>query len=322
MGYRFACALTGAMVVAGCAGAEDLGQRYEAYDSGYRKQHSPTIHAVPRDGHRLHAREYRSGATRTNGAPFILMHGFPDSLHLYDRLSPLLAQESQVIAFDFLGWGRSDKPAGHHYNVASLRRDLDAVMEHFGIYRVRLVVHDASGLPGIDYALDHPDRTEALILLNTLYGESTNRVMPPSIKRFSTPGMWRDLSVFGANKSDTLWQDGLSKQVGEFFVDSAVRETYRPIFVHQALNIRPAFFGLTAVWNAEVQERTTRMAQLRKLSVPTKIIFGANDPYLNPGLARELNQIVPASKLYLVQSAGHYVQLDRPADVARFILGD
>lgn len=43
------------------------------------------------------------------GPPIVLMHGFPDNLHLYDNLYPLLTGR-RVIAFDFVGWGRSDNP--------------------------------------------------------------------------------------------------------------------------------------------------------------------------------------------------------------------
>ena len=43
------------------------------------------------------------------GPAIVLMHGFPDDLHLYDRLVPELAGR-RVVSFDFLGWGASDKP--------------------------------------------------------------------------------------------------------------------------------------------------------------------------------------------------------------------
>jgi len=315
-------AIAGALSLSGCAGAEDHSEKYREYDLAFQKQQGPIIHTVPRDDHKLHAREYGPGAGVRTGAPYILMHGFPDSLHLYDRLAPRLAKKNRVIAFDFLGWGNSDKPKNHLYNVASLRRDLEAVIQHFGFERVKLVVHDASGPPGIDYAIDNPDRTAELIMLNTIYGPSTKHVVPPAIKRFSTPGAKRDLLVYGATISDAGWQNGVSTQVSEFFADPVVREKFLPIFVHQALQIRPAFFGLNRVWTEEIQSRAARMKQLREFTVPIKIIFGASDPYLNADLARELNQIIPGSKLHLVQSAGHYVQLDRPAEVSRLILGE
>jgi haloalkane dehalogenase len=60
---------------------------------------------VQRLQYRIYVREY-SG----EGPTIVLMHGFPDNLHLYDRLIPHLSPPRRVIAFDFLGWGASDKP--------------------------------------------------------------------------------------------------------------------------------------------------------------------------------------------------------------------
>src|SRR5262249_57269168 len=63
---------------------------------------------VSRGPYELHAE-----LTPGSGPPVVLMHGFPDSTHLYDRLVPYLAGRRPIVRFDFLGWGRSDKPAGY-----------------------------------------------------------------------------------------------------------------------------------------------------------------------------------------------------------------
>lgn len=47
----------------------------------------------------------------------VLLHGFPDDMHLYDWVLPDLTGRRRVITFDFLGWGDSDKPAGHAYTA-------------------------------------------------------------------------------------------------------------------------------------------------------------------------------------------------------------
>ena len=60
---------------------------------------------VQRDQHRIYVRDH-SGTEPA----IILMHGFPDNVHLYDRLSPYLSPPRRVVLFDFLGWGSSDKP--------------------------------------------------------------------------------------------------------------------------------------------------------------------------------------------------------------------
>ena len=48
-------------------------------------------------------------------AAYDLLRANPDNLHLYDRLLPHLSPPRRVVAFDFLGWGNSDKPTGYPY---------------------------------------------------------------------------------------------------------------------------------------------------------------------------------------------------------------
>lgn len=309
----------GATLIA-CAQAKEFSATYESYEQAYRQQHPYIVHAVERHGLTLHAREFVPAAGDASGSPIILMHGFPDSLHLYDLVAPQLAMERRVIIFDFLGWGQSDKPVDHIYDVASQRRDLEAVIDHFGLETTVLVVHDSSGQPGIDYTLDNPGRVAELVLLNTYYGPSDKLVPPPAIDRFSTAGIWRDLQVFGANRSDSRWLSGFMDQVGQFFEDDQIRDTYLPLFAHQALHIRPAFFGLNRVLRAEIAAREERLDALRRLTVPTKIIFGAEDPFLNVDVAREFHEILPNAQLHLVEGGAHYVQLDRPDAVAKLVL--
>src|SRR5262245_27392342 len=83
--------------------------------------------SVSFEGHRLYVRDYAG-----NGPPIVLMHGFPDDLHLYDRVFPLL-HGRRVIAFDFLGWGRSDNPRGHVYTFAEQDRQLDSVVKRLAL---------------------------------------------------------------------------------------------------------------------------------------------------------------------------------------------
>src|ERR1700747_3867843 len=63
---------------------------------------------VQRDQHRIYVRDHPGVEPA-----IILMHGFPDNVHLYDRLSPYLSPPRRVVLFDFLGWGSSDKPSGY-----------------------------------------------------------------------------------------------------------------------------------------------------------------------------------------------------------------
>src|SRR5260370_2629917 len=80
---------------------------------------SYTEHVVQRGPSHIYAREYPG-----EGPAIVLMHGFPDNLHLYDRLLPWLIPSRRVVTFDFLGWGESSKPAGYPYTAANQTLDL------------------------------------------------------------------------------------------------------------------------------------------------------------------------------------------------------
>src|SRR5215469_6988089 len=114
------------------------------------------------------------------GPAYVMMHGFPDNLHIYDRLIPELSGR-QVVVFDFLGWGASDKPLDYAYISKNQKQELQAVLDALKIEKVIPVAHDASGPVAINWALDHPERTEALVLLNTYYGHAPSLRFPEFI---------------------------------------------------------------------------------------------------------------------------------------------
>jgi haloalkane dehalogenase len=273
-------------------------------------------HRVPRGPHRLHARDHPGGEPA-----IVLMHGFPDDLHLYDRLVPELAGR-RVVTFDFLGWGASDKPTGYPYTAANQLGDLDAVIEHLGLASVVLVAHDASGPPAINWALDHPERVAGLVLLNTYYARARGLRPPEAIRLFSTPilrSVARPVSrLFGGLVFRRLY----GWQVGRFITDPQVRERFVPLLYRQ-FTISPsaheAFFGLNRDLGPTVAAGSASLPRLRRFPRPVRVVFGAADPYLNPRVARRFSELFPTSELFLLQDARHYVQLDEPQQVAKLI---
>jgi pimeloyl-ACP methyl ester carboxylesterase len=275
-------------------------------------------HRVPRGRHHLYARDY-PGADPA----ILLLHGFPDDLHLYDRLLPHLNPPRRVVTFDFLGWGGSDKPTGYRYTAANQTGDLDAVISQLGLDQVTVVVHDASGPPGIDWALEHPQRVAGLVLLNTYYCPMPGLRSPEAIWLFSTPlvrAVARPVSrLFG----DLVFRRMYHWQVGKFFADPKVGEEFLPLLYQQFVaspTTHEAFFGLNRDLRATIAAGAASVPRLRRFGRPVRIIFGAADPYLNAGVARRFHQLLPTSELFLLDGARHYVQLDEPQQVARLIL--
>jgi haloalkane dehalogenase len=276
---------------------------------------SHTERWVQRDGHRIYVRDYAG-----EGPAIVLMHGFPDNLHLYDRLVPYLTSAARrVITFDFLGWGASDKPAHYPYTATNQTGDLDAVIDQLELDSVVLVAHDASGPPAIDWALSHPDRVASLVLLNTYYCAMPTLRPPEAILLYSVP-LLRNLARAVTRASDTADRRLYRWQVGRFIRDPEVRDELVPFLYQRFRSTRPAFWALNNDLLGTILSRTGRTPRMRAFTRPVRIIFGAADPYLNSGVARRFHKLLPTSELHLLPGARHYVQVDEPELVAQLTL--
>lgn len=275
-------------------------------------------HVVERGPYHIYAREYPG-----EEPAIVLMHGFPDNLHLYDRLIPWLSPARRVVTFDFLGWGESDKPAGYPYTASNQTGDLDAVITQLKLEQVVLVAHDASGPPAIDWALAHPDRVAALVLLNTYYCAMPTLRPPEAIWLNSTPLVRNVVRPVLKAFHNWLFRKIYWWQVGGFMRDAEVRAECLPVLYHQfevTPSAQPAFFRLNEDLFSTVIDRTKMIPQMQAFGRPVRIIFGAKDRYLNSGVARRFHELFPTSDLFLLPDANHFVQIDEPEEVARLLL--
>jgi haloalkane dehalogenase len=269
-------------------------------------------HQVPFNTHHLDAREFPG-----EGPAILLLHGFPDDRHLYDYLIPCL-RARHVIAFDFLGWGLSDKPAGYRYTAARQTAEIDAVVNYFRLEDVVLVAHDASGPPAIDWSLDHPDRVAQLVLLNTYYGWMPTLRPPEAIALYSTP-IIRAIARWIVRRWDWIDTTLYMWQVGRFMRDERTRKQMLAQLYPSFRRSREAFWSLNDDLWGTLFNRLRQHKRLRLFNRPVRIIFGNDDPYLNRGVARRFHKLLPTSDLFLLPTARHYVQVDEPEMVAALI---
>jgi pimeloyl-ACP methyl ester carboxylesterase len=103
-----------------------------------------------------------------DGAPVVLLHGFPDTGRLWRNQVPALADAGfQVIVPDQRGYGASDKPeAVEAYSLPALAGDVLGVLDHLGIERARVVGHDWGAAVAWGLGSLVPDRVERLVALS------------------------------------------------------------------------------------------------------------------------------------------------------------
>jgi pimeloyl-ACP methyl ester carboxylesterase len=100
---------------------------------------------------------------------FLCLHGEPTWSYLYRRMIPVfVAAQARVVAPDFIGFGRSDKPEDEAlYSFDFHRRLLLDFIETKNLSRITLVVQDWGGLLGLTLPMETPERFERLLLMNT-----------------------------------------------------------------------------------------------------------------------------------------------------------
>lgn len=281
-----------------------------------------TEHHVPHNQGRVYARDYAG-----DGPAFVLMHGLPDNLRIYEDLIPhLVAAGRRVVAFDFLGFGASDKPEGATYSYQQQLGDLEAVVEALGLDQVLLVPHDSSGFAGINFAIDHPDRVSSVCMLNSAYADADTVHWPEMIELAAKPSL-RALSDAVLRRPEQFgwlltWQQQMFKDAlpenqkphFEAFVGRVIADN----FVN-APSAGPAYAQMTAQFLDEIARNVARLPSLEALDIPIKLIWGEFDPYFTASMAEARLAHLKQGSLHLVP-AGHWLQSDMPEAVAKLLL--
>ena len=102
----------------------------------------------------------------------LCLHGEPTWSYLYRKMiPPFLAAGYRVIAPDFIGFGRSDKPVEEKIYDFEFHRDmLLFFLEKLNLTKVAIAVQDWGGLLGLTLPMEMPERFERLLVMNTALG--------------------------------------------------------------------------------------------------------------------------------------------------------
>jgi haloalkane dehalogenase len=118
-------------------------------------------------GLRVHYLDEGKG-TRT----LLCLHGEPTWGYLYRKMiPPFVAAGYRVVAPDFIGFGRSDKPTQESFYTFEMHRNfLLHVIEELNLKNIALAVQDWGGLLGLTLPMEMPERFERLLVMNTTLG--------------------------------------------------------------------------------------------------------------------------------------------------------
>ena len=273
---------------------------------------------LPINGIRLHVVE----AGPDDGAPVILLHGFPEFWYGWrHQIGPLADAGFRVLAPDQRGYAESDKPVpASAYNLDTLGDDVAGLIESTGRPRAAVVGHDWGGIAAWWAAVRHPDRVERLAVLNAphplvfrRYLRSSPRQLLKSWYTFYFQLPWLPEAVFRLGNWRRL-ADALRRTSHPGTFTEADLDRYRA-----AWSAPGAITAMINWYRGVMRDRPAPPADPR-VHVPTLLIWGTKDRFLDQGLAMPSLDQCDRGRLELIEEATHWVQHEEPGRVNRLLL--
>jgi 3-oxoadipate enol-lactonase len=236
------------------------------------------------------------------GAPaLVLSASLGTTLAMWDRVAPLLAERLRVVRYDMRGHGRSPVPEGP-YSIADLCDDVVTLLDRLGVERASFCGISIGGMVGQWLGAHAPERFDRLVLCCSAsyvpgggFAEraatvreagGTAQLAPGVVERWLTPG-------FAAERPD------LRDWLLEMLVSSPAE----------------GYAGCCeAVAGMDLREDRTR------ITAPTLVIGGAQDPSLPVEHSRAIAEAIPDARLEVLDPGAHLVAVERPQDVADLVL--
>lgn len=222
-----------------------------------------------------------------------------------DFVGALVERGYFVIRHDNRDVGLSSKiEDGTSYALADMADDTAGLLDHLGVAAAHVVGVSMGGMIAQTLAIRHPDRVHTLTSIMSTTGQpgvggATEEAMARLIVR---PGTTRDERVASSiETSRVIWGDTpefpFDEELARWRAETSVDRAYYPEGTgRQMLAIRSS---------------GDRTEELRKLSVPTLVIHGTNDPLVQPSGGEATAAAVPGAELLLIEGMGHGVA--RPA---------
>jgi haloalkane dehalogenase len=249
------------------------------------------------------------------GDPVLLLHGEPTWSFLWRRVIPQLAARARVIAPDLLGFGRSDKPTdsgwySYDRHVETITR---LVVVELGLERLTVVVHDWGGPIGLRLAVEHEERVERLVILDTGIGAGS----APTETWLRFRAVVRELG--GELDIGRLVAAGTAQGLAD-----DVRAGYDAPFPTAESKAGVLAFPELVPTEAE-HPSTAAMLRVRDAlkgwHKPALVVWGAEDAVLPPRVAEHFVELLPNARgPLLLEGASHFLQEDRPDELAAAIL--
>jgi 3-oxoadipate enol-lactonase len=238
-----------------------------------------------------------------NGGAIVLLHQGIADRRVWNREFPLLIRNHRVVRYDFRGFGRSTAATSTYSPVS----DLLAIMDALEVAHPLIVGPSMGGKIALDFALAHPTRIGALLLVAPGYSGMDYDHVPGGMATFerderlskAAVDAWADGNLEGATENlRQLWAAAL-KGPDLVLFRKMVRDNAKEVFEERSGQF-------------EIRVGEPAAGRLNEIRVPTRILVGDLDNPAMPHCANFLARGIAGAQVQLIPGADHFVNLSAP----------
>jgi epoxide hydrolase 4 len=260
--------------------------------------------------------------TQGEGPLIVLLHGFPEFWYSWRHQIPFLAQHGYtVVAPDLRGYNDTDKPR-KGYDIPTLLRDIEGLIKGLGQQKAVIVGHDWGGVLAWAFAINYPEMTERLIVMNAPHPAAMMREMRTFkqlrkswyVFAFQIP--WLPEYLLGRNHAN---------EIGRMLRGAAVEKSAFPreeTAKYQEAMSKPGAIKAALSYYRQLFRRlpfSFRRYEVR-INAPTLLIWGEQDIALGIELTTGLERWVKDIQIKRIPDSGHWVQQEQPNKVNLYML--
>jgi pimeloyl-ACP methyl ester carboxylesterase len=244
----------------------------------------------------------------------VLVHGFGTSSFLWRTVASDIAEARHTaIALDLLGYGESDRPLDTDFGIAGQAQYVERVLVALRIPRAAIVGIDLGGAVAMRLAVAHPDRVSHLILVNSLTAESTPAADVRMLQRNTARFVLRAATGI-------LGVAPLLTPVLERSVADRARMPWRLVARYLAPYVGQDGVRHLLALAASVTADDLEDADPGAIRVPTLIVRGESDEWLEDGVAERLAAAISGSQILRLPGVGRLIPEESPEHLAALVL--
>jgi pimeloyl-ACP methyl ester carboxylesterase len=270
-----------------------------------------TLNEIELHGHRVSFR------TAGEGPLVLLIHGITGRSDQWEPAIEHLARDHELLAPDLLGHGESAKPRGD-YSLGAYASAVRDTMVALGHDRATVVGHSLGGGIAMQFAYQFPERCERLVLVSS---GGLGREVHPLLRASTLPGSewvmpWLvHARVLGVGEAAGRLLGALRLRAG-----TDLAEVARGFASLGDAEARDAFIE---TMRAVLDPGGQRVSALDRLylteALPSLLVWGTADPIIPVAHGLTAHELMPGSRLELLDGVGHFPQLERPYEFATLL---